>query len=335
MRPSMIWRTAVHLHLHRNALTVDAAPLSRQPLPYAWLRDACPCTRCVHPSTRQKLFQTGDLKQSAAFRANVREDALHVQWDDGHKSTYPISFLERYMGPRRRAIFHHETKPVYWDAQSARQSPALFLDYVLLNTPDGRLKAYNQLFQYGLLFIRGVPTEITSDAGCELRTLAGHFGELRRTFYGETWDVQSVKGSRNIVYTNLNLGLHMDLLCVFNEHYHYLTDIKLGRYFHHPPRYQILHCLRNRVRGGTSLFVDAFHAAESLSGSDCMTLADIQVPFHYVNDGHHLHHTHPKFEVDRVTYQFPYAFHDETILKHVNYSPPFQAPLDPETPSEF
>jgi gamma-butyrobetaine dioxygenase len=216
MRPSSIWRNTIRLNA--NALTLKTASLSHHSLPYAWLRDACPCPRCVHPSTRQKLFQTGDLPPDIAPAQGpvpeVRDGALHVRWSDGHDSSYPLAFLERYASRESRAAFHHDVETVLWDAQSVRQSPTLFLDYARLGSSEGRLEAYEQLVRYGLLFMRGVPTSETNDAKCELRTLAGHFGDIRRTFYGETWDVRSAKESRNIAYTDLNLGVHMDLLYV-------------------------------------------------------------------------------------------------------------------------
>jgi gamma-butyrobetaine dioxygenase len=99
------------------------------------------------------------------------------------------------------------------------------------------------------------------------------------------------------------------------------------RYYRHPPRYQILHCLRNRVPGGTSLIVDAFHAATALSSEDFATLSSTPIPFHYVNDGHHLAHSHRTLELD------PSATGAQPTLRHVNYSPPFQAPLPREQAS--
>jgi hypothetical protein len=57
-----------------------------------------------------------------------------------------------------------------------------------------------------------VPNEDTVDATCELRKLAETFSNIRETFYGQVWDVVNVRNSRNIAYTNLDLGLHMDLL---------------------------------------------------------------------------------------------------------------------------
>lgn len=89
--------------------------------------------------------------------------------------------------------------------------------------------------------------------------------------------------------------------------------------------------------GGTSIFVDALHAASLLRKShpaDFDVLAAIRVPFHYINDGHHLHYEHPTIELDG------HISHDdsptsELPIKHINYSPPFQAPLMNSTPASF
>ena len=61
---------------------------------------------------------------------------------------------------------------------------------------------------------------------------------------------------------------------------------------------------------------------------DFDTLATTPVPFHYINDGHHLHYEHPTIELASL----PAAIGTGTPttvpeIKHINYSPPFQAPL--------
>jgi gamma-butyrobetaine dioxygenase len=97
------------------------------------------------------------------------------------------------------------------------------------------------------------------------------------------------------------------------------------RYFQHPPRYQILHCLRNKVIGGTSVFVDALRAASTLretNPSDFDILSTTPVAFHYINDGHHLRYEHPTIELGD-----PQTNDVDRPIAHVNYSPPFQAPL--------
>lgn len=106
------------------------------------------------------------------------------------------------------------------------------------------------------------------------------------------------------------------------------------RYFESPPRYQILHCIRNRVHGGTSLFVDSFAAAETLRSThpeDFKRLATTPVPFHYINDARHLHYSRPTITLDPASGNGG----AEAQVTSVSYSPPFQAPLPRDTPHEF
>ncbi|BGO91865.1 hypothetical protein JCM10020v2_003521 [Rhodotorula toruloides] len=109
------------------------------------------------------------------------------------------------------------------------------------------------------------------------------------TWYGDLWDVKAVEGSLNIAYTNLDLGLHMDLT-----------------HFDNPPRYQFLHSLQNtHIRGGLSYFVDTYALASHLSThspSSFQTLAPNQSDSNTRTGSTHALHA-------------------------VNYSPPFQGPL--------
>lgn len=112
-----------------------------------------------------------------------------------------------------------------------------------------------------------------------------------------------------------------------------MFSLLLERYLEHPPRYQILHCLRNRVQGGQSIFVDAVHCAALLRNtrpSDFDVLTNTPVPFHYINDGHHLQREHPTIELANPAFGAPPG-----TISHINYSPPFQAPLLPSTPDTF
>jgi hypothetical protein len=130
----------------------------------------------------------------------------------GHKSFYPAAFLEQYSSPSKLIMAHKDVPRALWDASLISKSPGLFIPYKSLQTPSGLLAAINQLTQLGLLFVTEVPNVESSNQTCELRTLAQLFGEIRSTFYGELWDVKNLRNSRNIAYTNLDLGLHMDLL---------------------------------------------------------------------------------------------------------------------------
>jgi gamma-butyrobetaine dioxygenase len=91
--------------------------------------------------------------------------------------------------------------------------------------------------------------------------------------------------------------------------------------------------LRNKVLGGTSVFVDALHVASLFREThpiDFDILSKTPVSFHYVNDGHHLHQDHFTIELGPPTLSSSLR-----EISHVNYSPPFQAPLPLSTPKEF
>jgi len=60
-------------------------------------------------------------------------------------------------------------------------------------------------------------------------------------------------------------------------------------------------------------------------------LTSTPVSFHYINDGHHLHHQHPTIELST----HPSSSPPSTPIAYINYSPPFQAPLPLSTPATF
>jgi gamma-butyrobetaine dioxygenase len=345
---------ALHPHPHRvpspTISTTAAATASPEGLEipslnttyaYRWLRDACTCPSCIHPSTQQKLHRTSDIPSSIApENVEISDDGVYISWagQDRHRSFFPRALLAAHVDPSALHSFHNDVSVALWPTASAllaASGPDLEVPYDELVTPRGLLRAITQLQRTGLLFLRDVPSADTSDANCEIRKLAARFAELRSTFYGDVWNVKAIDESRNIAYTSLSLGLHMDLQCVLHERLHFkiivITRSQICRYLDSPPRFQVLHCLRNRVHGGMSLFVDAFAAAETLRVSyppDFTRLVRTPVPFQYINDARHLHNARPTITLDP-------AGGIEPRVTAVSYSPPFQAPLPLNTPHEF
>lgn len=207
------------------------------------------------------------------------------------------------------------------------------------------------LLRDGLGFVTNVPTSSTGSVPnssqpssvATLYHLSRLLGELRSTLYGTNlWDVRSMKQSKNIAYTNSDLGFHADLC-----------------YFQNPPRFQFLHMLKNQVKGGKSLFVDGFAIAEELwrtKRDEFIALATTPVAFHYNNDGRYYRFAHPTIEIAQPfqgfasasTAQFPrypagitqpssedVAQEPMPRLVAINYSPPFQAPLPMHPPSQL
>ncbi len=101
-------------------------------------------------------------------------------------------------------------------------------------------------------------------------------------------------------------------------------QLVFGSYFENPPRYQALHCLRNRVEGGSSYFVDSFAAARDLYATDreaWTNLRNTLMPFVYDNDGYHYFYRHRTIECQSET-RIPGT--SEPRITAINYSPPFQ-----------
>jgi gamma-butyrobetaine dioxygenase len=96
-------------------------------------------------------------------------------------------------------------------------------------------------------------------------------------------------------------------------------------YFANPPTLQLLHCLRNSVTGGSSIFSDSFHAATRLQlGSPLLfsSLTSFPVTFHYLNASEHYHYTRPTVEFEE------YSYRKRRRITNVNWSPPFQGPFE-------
>ncbi len=127
-----------------------------------------------------------------------------------HESFYSDAFLRKHLMP---ANSHRKVPAITWSRADLLKAPTLRIDYKdFVDSDEGLLSSLLQLATYGIVVLKGVPTDRTSNEDCELRKAMNRIGELRNTFYGETWDVKAVKDSKNIAYTNVDLGLHQDLL---------------------------------------------------------------------------------------------------------------------------
>jgi gamma-butyrobetaine dioxygenase len=194
---------------------------------YRWLRNACTCPSCIHPSTQQKLQCTSDIPASITPESvEISNEGVHISWagPDRHRSFFPRALLTAHAHPSALHSLHNDVPVAPWPTTSAllaASGPDLEVPYDELATPRGLLRAITQLQRTGLLFVRDVPSSDTNDASCEIRKLAARFAEVRDTFYGDVWDVKTIDESRNIAYTSLFLGLHMDLQCELHQRVHF------------------------------------------------------------------------------------------------------------------
>ncbi|GAA5925774.1 uncharacterized protein JCM15063_005114 [Sporobolomyces koalae] len=290
-------------------------------VPNLWLRDSSIHPNHVHPSSNQKLFRTTDIpKDGKLIGYGVHQlpghgDCLVTEWSTPLKtrgmdpktvklSVVPLTVLTAALrgGQAQDQVVGKLPESRLWDRDSLQQT-LVRTDYNdFINSPAALLESLDGLVRDGIVFVENVPIREKEGHATELKRLVERIGSIRKTWYGDLWDVKAEEGSRNIAYTNLDLGLHMDLT-----------------HFDHPPRYQFLHSLLNsQVSGGESYFVDAYALADHLlkTNPHCFsTLCTEPVQFEYKNGPHWTRFARPTFELVEGSNQ---------TLKAVNYSPPFQ-----------
>ena len=128
-------------------------------LPAVFLRDNCYCSKCLHPTTLQRVIdvQLAGPEAGKAKSATVDKDQLCVEWADGHKSTFAGQWLlERTAPAPAFAPTIHEGWQSAWMQENVDSQCTFDFSEVLARgeTTEGWLRA---LQRYGLTKLTGAP----------------------------------------------------------------------------------------------------------------------------------------------------------------------------------
>ncbi len=235
-------------------------------LPPFWLRDNCPCPSCRDGFSGQKLFQILDLPGGLRVDS-VRDhgDAVEVVWSpDGHVSRYSSTWLAANQ-PIAVVASDGRTevdKQLWGDAELlAGMSPTADWSAYLADDVVRR-DALDAVRRLGFVLLRGVPA-----VERQVLTVVESFGFVRRTNYGDLFDVRVEPNPTNLAFTSSRIQPHTD-----------------NPYRDPVPTIQALHCLCNDADGANSGLVDGFAAAAALRAADpdaFDVLARVAVPFEY------------------------------------------------------
>lgn len=275
---------------------------------YPLLRDACKCNLCIDEHSKQRKFRTSDIPPTIVPR-DVQWDGKELQiewatdikgWSPGHVSKYSVEMLKDAKANPPESDTGTMRRRFLWDNKTMeeRQYWVSYEDY--MNNETAFIKSMRHLALMGIIFVKNIP-----DSREMVEKIATKMGPLRNTFYGPTWDVRSVPKAPNVAYTNVFLGFHMDLM-----------------YMNEPPGFQLLHCLENSCEGGESLFVDGFRVAELIRWKypeQFEDLTKLRLNYEYNHKEHIYNNSWPVVETEDGD--------PKNRILHVNYSPPFQAPL--------
>ncbi|MEM7293911.1 MAG: TauD/TfdA family dioxygenase [Pseudomonadota bacterium] len=223
----------------------------RSQFPYIWLRHGFFFPAIGRPEQKDDAphipIENVTLAQIADVEVNSHR--IVVYWGhDSSQSQHDLNELrERCLGQRAQLLRY--PRPVLWDAEKAHAF--VRFDVSDLDSPESRLRVFRTLRDFGIAFVRNVATKPGT-----LHEIARYFGPVRKTHFGELFDIRSLPPDR--AGTGANIGATSS-----NAQAPHTDE----GWRHGPPGISLFHCLEPHPSGGESLFVDGFSAADRLRQS--------------------------------------------------------------------
>ena len=204
-----------------------------------WLRERANGEKHLDKGTQQRLFDPTSLDVEVQIKeAQIKDQILEINFNDGVNSKLDINLIAQEFSKKDIAV--HSIEKIKWDSSLKSIKNFEFKDDLFESE-----EMYNILvsfYKYGFVIIKKVPTEDNY-----LVKFANSIGSVRRTNFGEHFNVKSKPNPNDLAYTSLPLAPHTD-----------------NPYRNPVPCIQILHCITNEVKGGFSTLVDGFTVTEIL-----------------------------------------------------------------------
>ncbi|XP_004520447.1 gamma-butyrobetaine dioxygenase [Ceratitis capitata] len=218
--------------------------------PSVWLRDNCQCSDCFHKNTKSRQGnwkRTNVESRIRSINRHCRQDMVTIEWLDNHKSEFQLQWLrERDFAPSSRNRYIEEIyKPGYqlWSKSDFSKVLRTFEFQDVMGSDEVLLAWLESLAVQGFSIIKNSSHDVTV-----ARQLADRIGFIKRTTYGEEFEVKSKDDARNYAYMMTPLPLHTDL-----PYYEYKAGIN------------ILHCyVQSQSNGGSNIMTDGFYIAERM-----------------------------------------------------------------------
>ena len=225
------------LELKNNKVFFESKGLKKEIHPF-WLRERVNGDKFVDKSTQQRLFDPTQLQENIQIKnLSLCNDFLEVNFNDGASTKIAVIDIFKEFSSINEI---KQIEKIKWDSSFSEQNTFEF-DENLFDTKE-MYKALINFYQYGFVIFKNVPTKDNF-----IVKFANSIGSVRRTNFGEFFNVQSKLNPNDLAYTSLNLAPHTD-----------------NPYRNPVPCIQILQCIENEVSGGLSTLVDGYTVSEKL-----------------------------------------------------------------------
>ena len=247
------------IELENNKVFFENQGLKKEIHPF-WLRERVNGDNFVDKRTQQRLFDPTELQENIKIDSlNIANDCLEIKFNDGVQTKLIIQNIIKEFSNLNDVKF---IKKIKWDSSLKDINNFEFNENFFENKE--MYKALIDFYQYGFVIFKKVPTKNNF-----IVNFANSIGSIRRTNFGEFFNVKSKPNPNDLAYTSLPLAPHTD-----------------NPYRNPVPCIQILHCIENEVSGGLSTLVDGFTVTEQLKKDFpkyYKILTEIKVRFQFID----------------------------------------------------
>ena len=253
-----------------------------------WLRERVNGEEFLDKNTQQRLFDPTSLNSDIAIsKANISDDCLVINFTDGVNSKLNIEKIALEFSNEDNVI--KSIDKIKWNSDLKNIKNFEYQDNLFDSKEMHDLLI--SFYQYGFVIIKNVPTYDNF-----IVKFANSIGSVRRTNFGEHFNVKSKPDPNDLAYTSLALAPHTD-----------------NPYRNPVPCIQLLHCVESKVHGGLSTLVDGLTVTEDLKSNHpefYKILTEIKVKFKFIDKDVVLENWSPLIELS-----------DEKKFKQVRFSP--------------
>ena len=252
-----------------------------------WLRERVNGESFVDKRTQQRLYDPTELEKNIKIdNLNLSKNFLEVTFNDGAHAKLALQNILKEFSNINEVRYIEKVK---WDSSLKEFNTFKFKDNFF--EEEEMYNALVNFYQYGFVIFKKVPTNNNF-----IVNFANSIGSIRRTNFGEFFNVKSIPNPNDLAYTSLPLAPHTD-----------------NPYRKPVPCIQMLHCIQNEVNGGLSTLVDGYTVTEKLKKdfpNYYNVLTEIKVRFQFVDQSVVLEDWAEMIKLD-----------DNGELKQVRFSP--------------
>ena len=226
-----------------------------------WLRERVNSENFLDQKTQQRLFDPTMLKNSSEIsKVNISDKFLEISFKDGAYAKLVIENILKEFEKDNELYFINKIswKSDFQNNNIYKFNKNFFEEKIMY-------ESLLDFYKYGFVIFENVPTQDNF-----IVNFANSIGSIRRTNFGEFFNVKSKPNPNDLAYTSLPLAPHTD-----------------NPYRKPVPCIQLLHCIENEVGGGLSTLVDGLAVTEELKKEHptfFQILTEIKVRFKFVDD---------------------------------------------------